>query len=92
MSEIRRKLVIVGDGACGKVGVFLRVVVVHLEILTRTRTLSDLSLDRVFERHIPRGEVLVLAHPLLSRPYLQRSSNPFIAPPNLATCFETFVT
>lgn len=49
MSEIRRKLVIVGDGACGKVVPLLIV------LPTQLTPLSDLSLDRLFQGHVPRG-------------------------------------
>ena len=51
MSEIRRKLVIVGDGACGKVtlGMFPTISLSNLSFF------SDLSLDCLFEGHVPRG-------------------------------------
>ena len=51
MSEIRRKLVIVGDGACGKVCFYL--VGAHTHFISP----SDLSLDCLFQRHIPRGRL-----------------------------------
>ena len=52
MAEIRRKLVIVGDGACGKVvlDIFLTVSLPNL-----SNYFSDLSLDCLFKGHIPRG-------------------------------------
>jgi hypothetical protein len=48
MAEIRRKLVIVGDGACGKVN--LPSLAVQDVQLT---SFLDLSADCVFERDVP---------------------------------------
>ncbi len=52
MAEIRRKLVIVGDGACGKVilCIFPTISLSNLSIF-----FSDLSLDCLLKGHIPRG-------------------------------------
>jgi hypothetical protein len=51
MADIRRKLVIVGDGACGKV--------LSLPWFQSSFRLNaphtDLPLDRLFQGHIPRG-------------------------------------
>jgi hypothetical protein len=52
MAEIRRKLVIVGDGACGKV-IFCISPTIYLSNLSNF--FSDLSLDCLFKGHIPRG-------------------------------------
>lgn len=57
MSEIRRKLVIVGDGACGKVCLFPIQSCRHLRE-TAAEDLSsniDLFVDCVLERNVPRG-------------------------------------
>lgn len=77
MSEIRRKLVIVGDGACGKVRPACR----RLPPVLTVSWSPDLSLDRVLERHIPGGEqqarqpgsllsppAVMAPHPALTRP------------------------
>lgn len=59
MSEIRRKLVIVGDGACGKVSV-VSVVRARMRrrttpVLTTQPSPTDLFADCVLERNVPRG-------------------------------------
>jgi hypothetical protein len=68
MAEIRRKLVIVGDGACGKVrvshqesrlGAWAPFVV--LVLTDDVCGCADLSADRVFERDVPGGEWFLLA-------------------------------
>lgn len=58
MAELRRKLVIVGDGACGKVilAIFPTIDPPNMLILS-----SDLSLNCLLKGHIPRG-YLVLVH------------------------------
>ena len=57
MAEIRRKLVIVGDGACGKVilGILPTIYLSNLSIF-----FSDLSFDCLFKGHIPRGYYVVV--------------------------------
>jgi hypothetical protein len=57
MSEIRRKLVIVGDGACGKV-----ITPYSLNDTDKTGAdvclyLVDLLVDSLFKRNLPRGEL-----------------------------------
>ena len=56
MSEIRRKLVIVGDGACGKV--CCCALFKNGAVLTNDRCpfiFTDLSVDCVFQGNVPRG-------------------------------------
>jgi hypothetical protein len=49
MAEIRRKLVIVGDGACGKV---LSLPRVFFLFFPANDSSTDLPLDRLFQGHI----------------------------------------
>lgn len=51
MAEVRRKLVIVGDGACGKVRI-------SQCFFDEVDAFVDMSFDRVFERTIPGGTQL----------------------------------
>jgi hypothetical protein len=53
-SEIRRKLVIVGDGACGKVNL-LALSSSSLPASSYPEFPLDLPVDRLFQGHIPRG-------------------------------------
>jgi hypothetical protein len=57
MSEIRRKLVIVGDGACGKVCDFSVHSCRHLRETAAEDFpfIIDLFIDCFFERNVPRG-------------------------------------
>ena len=54
MSEIRRKLVIVGDGACGKV-IYNRCHSAVYDFWINTPLSLDLSVDRLLQRNISRG-------------------------------------
>jgi GTPase SAR1 family protein len=87
MSEIRRKLVIVGDGACGKVCKLALSVAERLRLDGLMLTYPDLSLDRVFQGNIPRGIILpdlhVLKQFLLTVPPKQKVYVP--------TVFENYV-
>jgi hypothetical protein len=60
MSEIRRKLVIVGDGACGKVSITPyidpgQVQCTEMDMLTKSWCCAgtDLLVDRLLERNFP---------------------------------------
>ena len=54
MSEIRRKLVIVGDGACGKVASYKKFII-QFHLNRTAFSLSDLSSYCLLEGNIPRG-------------------------------------
>ena len=81
MAEIRRKLVIVGDGACGKVCALKHL----LSTSSHPPSLPDLPVDSLLERNLPRG--LHRAFSSLTVP-----DDPILNQVYVPTVFENYVT
>lgn len=100
MAEIRRKLVIVGDGACGKTCLLMLVPLVASSSPPATRHATpqqdprphrhshqhcaNFAFQRLFQGHFPRGKLSLL---VLSLPYSRR---PPATPPLQPACLPAY--